>query len=178
MFNKDIDVHDASMYLRRTYVNYRGRLCYVQDVYSDEEIVLSLREVRSEKQMNVPLSSPCLDFKPLPLGYINTELGAQYFRRYPERTCKQGITDLPMMQGKEICRAARGVYPSFKEARSKAKETCRKVAFSKVFAISPKDILYYKGHKIGMYTDKGIVVEKGLEFLRNKMQGVINANGS
>lgn len=175
MFNKDITYNDASMYLRHTYIKYKGRLVYVQDVSAfGKSIDLRLKDVRSEKEFICNVNSTLLDFKVGHVGYINYKNGCTYFVRRPFRTCKQGLRLEREVSG-DAANSLLGKYPKFKDAYSKARSTNTKVAFNKNFAVGYDDVLYYKGNVVGYYAKSdGIKMLSSFKFLLPKIKEAIN----
>lgn len=95
------DLGYARQRLDSSYIRYKGLPVYVTEITG--EFNLRLYCYGGKKEFNKNINDPDLDFKPIPLGYVNykaktsTETGykilneAYYLERAPQRRMKQGL---------------------------------------------------------------------------------------
>jgi hypothetical protein len=166
----DFQEHDFGQLFGNNVLEWKGQLIYFT-VYNRETNTFRAKRLTGDKHGEVIISQFNKDDFKYPnfrLGYVNFDEGAAYFQRIPVRQYKVGFCtnnvralnyneravkfsfdslECRMMFNKE--------YPSAEDAWNIAKQCGIVVAFEKQFAISPADVLIYRGSTIvGKYTQK------------------------
>lgn len=185
---EEASIEDLTTMLANSVIMYKKVPVYVKEILMNRE--LSAHYLGQKGEEKISLSSPDLDFKPVPLGMCNHKGYAFYLTRRPGRQWSQGLTsknidvrelcaggswaDLLKLQNKSIHSCIVGEYPSMEGCiTAMDKPDVFAMAFSREFAIDKNLSLYYRSEKVGMIdSDNGkIVLENHKKFLKE----VLNA---
>jgi hypothetical protein len=210
-------VDDARMRLRNTIVLYRGVPVIITNVFNGEEpgevvrvTIAELphkggaggedpferRPVRlgdaplKEGEQRKFLSSKHFDIAPFKLGYVNSQKGAFYCTRLPNRIQKQGLCgenfrafdnfgrQVPyasFVACKETPAMIGNIYPSF-DLALRSLEQVPSVAFCRDFSLVKDEVvpelvyLYHKGAKVGFFSKSEITLGKKFACLKESLQ--------
>jgi len=150
----------AKQRLLETVVRWKGNAVMVKEITGNRVIFKILSNGTAG---DCPFNE--LDINPVPLGYCNAGIDAQYLARIPMREdWKQGLRfnnlrnhqgHTPDISWKSIANTIEGKYPTIEEAFKSLKSPNKNsVAFSRNFAITKEKRLRYKGnHDVGYFTD-------------------------
>lgn len=153
--------------LERTVVMYNDHPFFVDCVGGARQV--ALRDLDTMNRAHViHLDDPNLSFQPPRVGYINTEGGARYLSRTPERRWKQGTSkgslktaggggvSEELFYSKGMIDCFKGDYPNFEEAVIRAKEIGASVAFHRNMAVNHLGSLFFRGNRMGKVTEDGV----------------------
>lgn len=123
---------------------------------------------------NVSINSKNLDYTPVPLGYCNSEFGAEWLYRRPARSYRQGLHSVNIgarafeeerscvgnkgLYIEEVEKCIRGVFPSLQEAIKVVRETGRSCAFSRSSCIRKDGRVFFKStHVANIDSSSGVL---------------------
>ena len=189
------DLNYADGRLRHTYIRYNGLPIYIKRVsYWDDDgrqLCLNTVDVKTRKNKTIKINDAGLNYRPMPLGYVNFDGRAYYLMRMPQRRYKQGL-DSGSIRVKVHSEDRQGVvpdwnellaaplynvfengYPSYTEACSLVDRGKTSVAFHRRFAIASGGLgnkyLTYKGNNIGWFENNKILLSKKFKYLKEML---------
>lgn len=173
----DNDIEYATRRLRKTMVNFEGKVYYVSEI--DHAGTVYLTTKRGDL-LEVPLKN--FDAKPINLGYIQSGKSWVWAFRMPLRNeWKQGNTQLNTKYlengNPQVGRDLGGLFdisllsvPQERLYNSREHCLCYGGAFSRNFCVSNKD-LFYKAERVGKVVDGvSITFDKRFEYLRRRLE--------
>lgn len=200
MFNRDSTVDWLAGRLVGTIIQHKQKLVSVVKIVrrgeGDEDLpVIYAADVENGEEVREVHTSDSWNFRPFPLGYVNSVRGCHYIMRIPRRRWKQGLdqgglieashtpigdfeiakkVNLPSLIGKPLVDCLKGNYPSFKEVlkSSVARKGSGLRAFSRDFALQTKgggglDIsLFHQGTRVGWVTDGRVTLGGKFKYLK------------
>lgn len=183
---EEASLEDLSTLLMNSVIMYKKLPIMIQGISLNRELHASYIGQKGTEE--IPLNSPDLDFKPVPLGMCNHSGHAHYLSRKPGRQWSQGLTskninisflnkektgdswmNLLNLKNKSIHSCILGEYPSIENCIvALDKPDMLEMAFSREFAINKNLLLYYRSESVGMIdSDNGkIIFEKHKKFLK------------
>ena len=191
---------EANRRLQRSVIMYDGYPVYVNGCADDRDgevcvAITPLPKMRDE--LSVKLNDPKLDYRNLPLGYVNGTREARYYLRRAYRHQIQGLCDanvtcanvkpddgiggLPrfrdLFRSSGLVDCMKGVYPSLEEAKAQLDNPDGEkssVAFHRTLALYKDPRLgYYKllhrGEEIAWGSCEGFILPTLYEHLREQL---------
>lgn len=187
----EISVRDAKMMYENSILMLGDDMVYVSNVGEDEVTIFGIQD----KAKKVFPCKGIYPFKPIPfrLGYCQMGKVALYMARCAQRQWKVGLSKhnlvfkvpliktnpyseeilssiastFPFFRGMETFR--HGVYPTLEEAKELLCEDYHSVAIDRQFAITANNEVWFKGKRVGYWSDKGIKFRSNYEYLHSVM---------
>lgn len=164
-------------------------------VTGHEDFNIFIKFLDGTKREIVSIKDKNLNFKSIPLGYVNYKGGAYYLQRVPERRWKHGISRAGIysvtknaptdyLLGKPLVSTVKNIYCSYDRALIEIeKPSINSIAFNRILAIKKEDLgnkkLNYKGVEVGYFERERVILGKEYTHLKEHLtiKGVkINEN--
>lgn len=161
--------------------------------YEDDPILVTGNEgfdifisyLSGTKKELVSIKDSKLNFKAVPLGYVNYRGRAYYLHRIPQRRWKQGLSaagvysvtpnaPIENLLRKPLVATIKGIYCSYDKALSDIQnKTMVSIAFNRVIAIRKEDLgnikLEYKGTEVGWFEGDKVILGKDYVHLKEHL---------
>lgn len=189
MYERQEDIRDR---LEGTIIRYEDDPVLVVD---SEGFNIFIKYLDGIKKELVSIKDKKLNFKSIPLGYVNYKGRAYYLQRIPQRRWKHGVsragiysvTDhapIDYLLGKPLVATVKNIYCSYDKALIDIKKkSIESVAFNRLIAIKKENLgntkLEYRGAEVGWFEKNKVILGKEYSHLREHLtiKGVkINEN--
>lgn len=155
-----------------------GKCIIVHNVDGD---CVEAEHIISGEQLNITLED--INYKPLPLGFVNHGVNTSYLSRKPKRDdWKQGmrrsntavtfsLDNTSDVSYKDVCRSVENGFPSFSECLSLLSGDTNSVSWHRHWAIDSSFNIYYKSlGVVGKYYSGELTLSHKYDYLNTYLQ--------